>query len=752
MEITAFLESLKADERFSPYITHIEKIDERPSSCVTGADLPDVIKKYLELKKISLFTHQYKAFCEVMQGTCVILCTATASGKTLAFSLPLVALRSENPKATALAIYPTKALSHDQKKTFEALGDETGINLAPAVYDGDTPRNERPGIRRDAGLILTNPHEIHHLLPWHHQWRRFFEGLSLIIIDEAHQYRGVYGSHMAYLIRRIRRICNHYGSNPVFVLASATLANPDEFARELTGHSCTVIDTDGSPHKDQYFALYNPYTRNGVPRSYFSESAALTAASVEAGFQTLCFTSSRKMTELISTWAQEQYQKKNETLYTPIKSYRAGYLPRERRQIEDDLKQGRIRGIISTNALELGIDIGGLDTIILTGYPGTMMSTWQQAGRAGRCGTDALAILVAAQNPLDQYFVHHPERFFSRPHEHAIIDTKNPYIIAGHLLCAASELPVTLENDKMYFGDHLSLVLEAHLSTKLIAQTAQGYVYAGRMRAGALVSLGSVSSSATYTVEVKGRVLETMDKRQAFREAYPGAILLHQGERYLVTSCNTRDNRILAEKTDVQYHTRVISASDISIIEEQKTQVGDGFTLHYGIVQVTEASTGYKKVLNENVIGTCMLDLPPISFTTRSVWVTISPDICSVMIENGYDPAGALHGAEHALIAMFPFHVLCDRWDLGGLSSLAYKETGNAIIFIYDGYSGGIGLCERGYELFSELAACTCEMVVACHCEVGCPSCIYSPKCGNDNEPLDKAGTIHLLTSLKMAP
>ncbi len=747
MEISSFLETLSADERFSPYMVHTKKIPARNPSYRSGDDFPLIIRDYLKKKGITLYSHQYEVFHATRQGSSVILCTATASGKTLAFTLPYAACVIENPGATALAIYPTKALAQDQKKTFEAIGTDIGIDLAAAIYDGDTPRSSRPAIRKNARLIVTNPYEIHHILSWHHQWRRFFSGLSLIIIDEAHQYRGVFGSHMAFLIRRLRRICRYYGSDPVFVLASATLANPSHFAENLIGKPCITITNDGSPGSNRYFILYNPYKNRIEERSLFSESAALVAASVQAGFQTLCFTGSRKITELIATWAQNRYKVVNKTSDAPIRAYRAGYLPEERRYLEDSLKTGKIRGIISTNALELGIDIGGLDTVILTGYPGTMISTWQQAGRAGRSGKDALAILVAAQNPLDQYFVHHPREFFERSHEHAIIDTKNPYIVAGHLLCAASELPVTPDGDICFFGRDLPLILDAHARTKLIAKTGHGFVYAGTRRACDLVSLNGVSSSVTYTVLSQDGVLETLDTGQAHREAYPGAILLHQGRRFLVTDWNRSLQTIRAIKTDISYHTRVtMTTRDISIIEEEKTRHYSGYSLHYGSVSVTEAVSGYKKILSDQVIDTVELNMPPVSFLTQSVWVTISPEICAGMVTAGYDPAGALHGAEHALIAMFPFYVLCDRWDLGGFSCYLAGGISEPTIFIYDGYCGGIGLSERAYEIFSELATKTGEMVRGCPCREGCPSCIFSPKCGNDNEPLDKAGTVHLLS------
>jgi len=747
VSVADFLDLIVENPRFSGYISHIKKI---PGHDATFRDpispLPGQVIRYLQQADIRLYSHQAASVDAIAAGKDVILCTPTASGKTLSFLLPLCRIRAEEPDATALAIYPAKALTRDQLAAIRALEKETKISLNPSIYDGDTPRHERAGIRSRAGLVLTNPYEIHHILPWHHQWSTFFSHLRYIIIDEAHQYRGVFGSHMALLLRRLLRICANYGSHPVFFLSSATLANPDVFAHELTGRNFEVISESGAPTGVRYFILYNPYIGGNTERSVYTESATLLASLVETDLQTLCFTGSRRMAEMVATWAQERLKEGKGIKTHQVAAYRAGYLPEERRAIENQLKAGTLKGIVSTNALELGIDIGSLDAVIMTGYPGTMMSTWQQTGRAGRGAGPALAVLVSFQNPLDQYFMDHPEEFFGKSHEHAIITTKNPYILSGQILCAAAELPVDSMRDLQWFGQGLSDHLQAFETAHVLTRTTRGYVYSGRKRAVELVTLSGIGQ--TWTVEVRGRVLETVDNGQAFREAHPGAVIIHQGEKYLVDRWDYDRHRILATGAEVEYYTRPNQQTSVTIISESESRKIPGATLYLGEVSVSEQCSGYRKIVRQTTIGTERLDLPAITYTTVALWVVFDQSAVSKVTGEQCDLPGALHGAEHALIAMTPFFVLCDRWDLGGLSTAIDHQTGSATIFIYDGYEGGVGLAERAYELFAEICRISAGLVNSCRCSGGCPACIHSPKCGNDNQPLDKAGTRILLNLL----
>jgi DEAD/DEAH box helicase domain-containing protein len=706
--------------------------------------LPPRIDAFLGRKGISLYTHQAEAIRAFRERKNFILTSSTASGKTLAFLLPVFERLEQDPDATALFIYPTKALAYDQLKVIRDLAQETGIAARPAVYDGDTPRDRRPEIRRSSRVVLTNPHELHYVLPWHHQWSRFLSGLCCVVIDEGHRYRGVFGSQVALLIRRLRRISASCRSDPLFIISSATLANPAEFAERLCGVNFATVSEDGAPHGDRKFVLYNPFSDGFPERSFHRESAGLMLECVRHQVQALAFTGSRKMAELVALWAREGMIRERLGSPDEIASYRAGYLPEDRRAIENRLKAGALKGVVSTNALEVGIDIGSLDGVILAGYPGTMMATWQQVGRAGRNRTESAAILVASANPLDQYFMRHPDLFFERPNEWAIIDLANPYILSGQVLCAASELPLQ-GSDTSFFGPELDAVITGLFEQKLVSGTKQGFVYSGSRRPHELVSLGSLASDS-FRVVSGGKTLETMDRGQAFREAHKGAVLLHQGEQYLVDDVDLLQGIIRVKETEVDYYTRPLKSVDIRIIETRDTRQPGDVTLSFGTVEVTEQYYAYKIIRNDAILGVEPLDLPPLTFMTRALWFQPPPGIEAIV--GDHDADGGLHGVEHAFIALMPFHVLCDRWDIGGISMPVHPETGGPVIFIYDGHPGGIGLSEKAYHLFEEIVKKTHQLVSECRCEGGCPSCIYSPKCGNDNQPLDKEATVRILDAI----
>lgn len=745
MTVDSLLHALSEDAAYCRRIAATREFPRKPAE-YGECQLHPSLAAYLSRKDIRLYRHQAAATRAAVNGENVILATSTASGKTLAFLLPVFEKLKQDPLSTALFIYPTKALANDQLKAVQDLEKESGIVVSPAIYDGDTSRDRRPGIRKSSRIILTNPHELHQILPWHHQWTTFLRGLSFIVIDETHRYRGVPGSHMAFLLRRLRRLCTYYGSDPCCILSSATLANPLEFAERLCGVPFTLVAEDGAPHGPRQFVLVNPFHEFHGERSLHHEVAGLIGECISHRVQTLAFTGSRKMAELVALWAREGMVRTRKGRPDDICSYRAGYLPEERRAIEDRLKSGDLRCVVSTNALELGIDIGSLDAVVIAGYPGTMMATWQQAGRAGRNGAASAAFLIAGGNPLDQYFMRHPDLFFGAPHESAIIDLANPYILSGQVLCAAAELPVTEQNIAC-FGQAADPAIGALIRERLISRTSRGLVYSGSRRPHELVSMGSISRDS-FRVISEGRTLETLDRNQAFREAHQGAVLLHQGEQYLVDSMDIVHGIIRVSRTEVDYYTRPLKSVDIQIKRVLETEKLQDAPVSFGEVEVAERYYAYKIIRKDTLLGVEPLELPPLCFSTRALWFSPPPGTDERIRSEGYDSDGGLHGAEHAFIAMMPMYVLCDRWDIGGVSMPVHAETGGPVVFVYDGYEGGIGLSEKAYRLFNEIAANALLLVEECSCETGCPSCIFSPKCGNDNQPLDKKATVRVLRSL----
>jgi DEAD/DEAH box helicase domain-containing protein len=703
-------------------------------------NLHPTLKRYLDNEGIRPYIHQAESFHAAQSGEDIILTTPTASGKTLAFALPIFDRLLSDPDARALLLYPTKALARDQLAALKAIDSATGAKAYPAVYDGDTPRDIRPKIRERSRIIISNMHEIHHILPWKRQWADFLSGVAFVVIDEAHRYRGVFGSHIALLMRRLQRVLTFYDADPTFILASATLGNPEEFGSKLIGRTCRIISGDGAPQNRRHIIFYNPYARDPTS-SLTTEVTDLLAIHMQYDHQTICFTPSRRMAEIIARRTREMLAH-DPARAGRISAYRAGYLADERREIEAALKDGTLRGVISTNALELGVDIGTLDAVLMSGYPGTTLSFWQQAGRAGRSGAESVVTMVAGYDPIDQYYMHHPERFFSVAPEHAAIDRENPMILSGHILCAASEIPVR-KRDEAYFGSDLDGYVQALASQGILAETAKGYVYAGSRRPSELVSL-SGSASGGYRIMRGGVIIETMDAAQAYREAYVGAVLLHQGESFIVRSIDREEGIIRVEAMDIDYLTRTFSRNSVSVDRILTSRRAGGFLLSSVDVTVTEEILGYRIVRYDTVIGSNELDVPPLSFSTQGLLIA-----CDEEIVSGFaDPNGALHAAEHALIAAMPGMVICDRHDIGGISTSYHPAAEGPAIIIYDGYTGGAGLSVKAYELIEGIVDLAFGIVAECRCIDGCPACILSPKCGNDNKPLDKAGATALLRSL----
>ena len=755
MSDSSNIDAFKNDVRYRENIAHIETIPAKKANFKRVDNLNEKIIDYLESKDMKLYNHQAETYNAIQEGEHVIITTPTASGKTLAFNLPIMETMIEDKEATALYIYPAKALSNDQLHVLEDLEDEMNIKINPRTYDGDTPREDKRGIREKSRIVLTNPYQLHLILSWHHQWSRFYRNLRYIVIDESHYYKGVFGSNVAFLIKRLKRIANFYGAYPQFILSSATLANPLELANRLTGEEFQLVDNDTSPSGEKDFILYNPfknYKRNKVNMknapSVHMETENIFMYMMLKQIQTLCFTVSRKTTELIAMWAKNDMTQIKGKLAHRIAAYRAGYRPEERREIEDGLKSGKYLGVTCTNALELGIDIGSLDAVIISGYPGTMISTWQQAGRAGRSRQKSLAILIAFENQLDQYFMNNPTFFFDKPHENAIIDLTNPILQEAHLLCAAKELPLKYGEVEKYFGIS-DEILEDLLSKKDLHINARGdYMYPYDDNPALDHSLDQISGQE-FKIMNNGQLLETMEKSQVYREAHEGAILINKGDTYVVDSVSLSRGFVNVSQKTVDYHTMVLNQTDINIKKKlSKTKYGN-LRIHFGELTVSEDYFKYKKMQFSKSVGTYPLDLPPLKFNTKGLWFTIPKsvkDTLEDMFPNEEEVfAGGLHGAEHALIGLFPLHTMCDRFDIGGLSTNYHEDTQEATIFIYDGYEGGIGICEKAVDVFVDLLKSTLDLLNNCNCQSGCPACIYSPKCGNDNKPLHKNATKYIL-------
>jgi DEAD/DEAH box helicase domain-containing protein len=660
------------------------------------------------------------------------------------------------PRSCALYLFPTKALAQDQLRSLKELFYPQLFQIDEVTtFDGDTPQPERAGIRKNARVLLTNPDMLHiGILPNHQQWSRLLRRLRYVVIDEAHTYRGVFGSHVSGVIRRLRRLCQFYGSNPQFICCSATIANPGEHAQRLAGLPFEVVDDDGSPHGGKDFAFWNPPIideARSIRRSANSEAANLFAELVSQGIRSLTFVRTRQLTEIIYNYTRQRLAEVSPALANKIKPYRAGYLPKERRQIEKELFGGELLGVVATTALELGIDIGDLEATVLTGYPGSIASTWQQAGRSGRSRDRSLSFLIGLNNPLDQYFMRHPDAFFGKSVENALVNPDNPYILRAHLLCAAWELPL-VGDDEEFFGAALlqeRSVLEEqgllrerkgrwHVSPS-IAYPAQG------------INIRSTSGENFAIMDTTtDSLLETIEASVALFFIFPGAIYLHQGESYLVENLDLAARTAYARPVTVNYYTQDKEITDLHIIKVMREKSFGEIKVYLGEVEVTTRVVGFKKKaqFTEEVIGEEPLDLPPQVFPTVALWFDLPPGIEARLAKAQLDFAGGLHAAEHAAIAILPLFALCDRNDIGGVSTPLHPDTGRAQIFIYDAYPGGIGISERGFDLVEQLWQTTLKAIKECPCEEGCPSCVQSPKCGNNNKPLDKKAAQLLLEGL----
>ncbi|MHB8293566.1 MAG: DEAD/DEAH box helicase [Acidimicrobiales bacterium] len=730
------LEALASHKGQIAHVEHLPATPARPG--VLSTPLPAALQGYLRERGIELWSHQAETIEAVRSGADVVLTTSTASGKTLAFNLPVLELLSQQPKATALYLYPMKALANDQLGVLAEIEASTGIKVGAAVYDGDTPTDRRRNVRATSRLVITNPYGLHEYLPNHHLWERFFSRLAVVVIDEAHWYRGVFGSNVAMVLRRLRRICARYGSDPRFVLASATIANPAEHAGALVGKPHRVIAGDGAPHGRKDFVLWD--SSANPDRSAHLQAAELLAYLAASGHQTICFTVSRKMAELVGRWAQEAAPAKR------IVAYRAGYQPADRRKIEAELRDHVIDGVAATSALELGIDIGHLDAVIMAGYPGTICSTWQQAGRAGRSRAPSIAVLVAFDDPLDQYLVSHPYELFGRPHEHAVVDLSNPRILSGHLTCAAAELPLC-EDDASYFGPQAAEAVASLTAQGALADTPMGHAYHGTSRPVASVRLDSIDEQA-IEVRCASGPLETLSLRRALSTVHPGAILLHRGESYRIGSLDLPAGVATAVAVQTGTYSEVLKHVSLEVLREHTSRELGRARLWLGEVRTSEQVYAYKLKAHDRVLSSHELELPPVELDTVAAGLFFPPELASAVRASGNEYWGGLHGVEHAIVHMVPLVAMCDRNDVGSMSTPHHDLSGSGAIFLYDGYPGGIGIAEKAYEDFERLVEITLGLLASCGCESGCPSCIYDRACGSDNEPLDKAAAASLLRDL----
>ena len=747
MDPHAFLAAL---EREAPdRLVHLRTLPARRPDLDPLPDLPEPLPARLgNLGIEGLYPHQARALGLLEEGRNVILSTGTASGKSLVYNVHLARTLIREPRSTGLYLFPTKALARDQLRQ---VRDLRLSQIRASVYDGDTPRPERPLIRRTANLILSNPDMLHaSLLPDHARWADFLLRLAVVVVDEAHVARGVFGSHVSMVLRRLRRLVARYGGDPRFVLASATIGNPGGLAERLTGVPFAEVAEDASPAGEKLLALWNPPLvdeEEGIRKGAVSEAAGLMARLVARGARTIAFTRSRRAAELLAEIARREVDGPGRER---VKTYRAGYLPEERRRLERALAEGELLGVASTNALELGIDIGSLDAAILAGYPGTRASMWQQAGRAGRRSASSIAFLVAQDDPLDQYLVAHPADLFDKPPEDAVVDPTNPYVVIPHLACAAREHPLSPE-ELAFFGEAAPDAVATMLEEEKLVERRGLLHHRGGASPHREVDIRSASGSLYLIVEVDtGAVLGNVDESRAFFQVHPGAIYLHQGEQYEVVTLDRERKAALVRPSDADWFTQSRDVTDIEVLRVRAESKVGSTPAFFGDVRVTTQVVGFQRRMHitGEVLGVVDLDLPPQTLVTRALWWAV-PE--RTIAEAGVTPAtlpGAAHAAEHAAIGLLPLVATCDRWDVGGVSTAHHPDTGSCAIFIYDGYPGGAGISERGFASGERLLRATLEAIRGCPCQSGCPACVQSPKCGNGNEPLDKHGAAALIEGM----
>ena len=702
--------------------------------------LPPVVHRIVDAAGIdTLYCHQVEGIEKVLAGENVVISTPTASGKTLVYNAPIVASLLEDPTRRALYIFPLKALEHDQFDELKSLLRRVNSDLRVDIFDGDTPAHARRKIKTDPPhILITTPDMLHAgLLAFHEQWADFFKALRFIVIDELHTYSGIFGSHVLHLFRRLNRVCASYGSQPLVITSSATIGNPTELASNLFNRKFHAVVENGAPSARRHFLFLNPV------ESANTLAASLLRLSVTRDLRTIVFTRARVITELIYRWVT---QARND-LRDVISSYRAGYLPEERRQIEAALLDGSLKGVVSTSALELGIDIGGLDVCILVGYPGSIVNSWQRAGRVGRQSNESLIVLIASRDALDQFFMRHPEHFFGRSFEDAVVDASNKYVLKGHLACAARELPLTLDEPEYEIPGWREAIEELVEEGDLLEGAEGNTWYAARKQPHRLVNMRTIGESWTIYKKGTRNIIGTVSGGQIYSECYEGAIYLHRGRQYQIGGRDAKKRQIYANEVDVPYYTRTRTHKETEVLEELKSKPMHGYMARMGRLKVSSQVVGFEKVRvgDQVIISKHELEAPVEHFETIGFWLELDARFKKEIKSHGYHHMGSMHAIEHAMKSLFPFFALSERTDVGGICYPLHPQLRLGAIFIYDFYPGGIGLAEKGFLLLDRLLEMTLDLVASCDCELGCPSCIHFPSCGAGNVPLDKAGCIHLL-------
>ncbi len=746
-DVSEYLASLKQSVKFGQQVV-CHKIFPAQDPEYTNK-LPTLAPSLLQcLKGLAiqrLYTHQSRAIEHIVAGQNVVVATPTASGKSIIYNLPVLNdLFAENP-GHSLYLFPLKALARDQLNVllslYSHLPEAIQIihkNFA-AIFDGDTSSYRRRKIRDNhPRVLLTNPEMLHlSMLPYHQSWRSFFGNLRYVVIDEVHCYRGVVGSHMAWIIRRLLRVAKHYGANPSFILLSATIGNPAELAEKLLGQKVEVISTSGAPRSERSMLFMNPWDSAAYAASQLLEAA------IKRGLRTIVYTQSRKMTELINLWTAPRLG----TLADKLSAYRAGFLPDERREIENMLFSGQLLGVISTSALELGIDIGDLDLCILVGYPGSIMATLQRGGRVGRGGKRSATILIGQEDALDQYFMRQPEDFFARSPEAAVLNPNNVPIMEQHLHCCAAELPLTL-TEELLQNAAIREVLNNLCKSGLLYQVASGDQWiSSRRYPHRHVNLRGGGTQMVIIDEESGEIIGEIDSGRGLKECHPGAVYLHRSNTWVIEKLDLHAHEVLARRETPKYFTRPMAEKKTEILELLKKKNSFGVQISFGRLRVTEKVTSFQKRNNatQKLIATTALDLPEQITETEGFWVDIPQEMVAMCELEKYHFMGAIHALEHVMIALIPLLVLCDRNDIGGISCPLHEQTGKASIFIYDGYSGGVGLTREAYQKIDDLLRQSRQIIASCSCDTGCPSCVHSPKCGSGNRPIDKRACLYLL-------